>query len=245
MDERLQKVLARAGLASRRQIEEWIRAGRITVNGVAAKLGDRVTDRDNVRVDGRVISRSRRRALPRRVLVYYKPQGELTTRNDPQGRPTVFARLPRLPAGRWIGVGRLDINSSGLILLTTDGELAHRLMHPSNGVEREYAVRVLGEVDGEVLDRLLRGVRLEDGKARFLSIRDAGGRGANHWYHVVLSEGRRHEVRRLWESQGLTVSRLIRIRFGPVVLPPALRPGRWKELSEGQIQQLISAMEQG
>lgn len=241
MGERLQKVLAHCGCGSRRQIEDWVRAGRITVNGVAASLGDRIDIRDTVRIDGRLLHIARRAAPACRVLAYHKREGEISTRSDPQGRPTLFERLPRLGSGRWVAVGRLDLTTSGLILLTTDGELAHRLMHPARGLEREYAVRVLGRVDDAMLARLKAGVMLEDGAARFETIADAGGRGANHWYHVVLKEGRNREVRRLWESQGVRVSRLIRVRYGPVQLPPGLRAGRCCELDGPDVEALRRA----
>jgi 23S rRNA pseudouridine2605 synthase len=230
--EKLQKVLARAGLASRREIERWIAQGRLTVNGAPAHLGQRVGPENRIALDGWPVPLER--LAPRgRVLVYHKPEGELCTRRDPQGRPTVFDRLPPLRAGRWILVGRLDVNSSGLLLVTDDGELAHRLMHPSSGIEREYAVRVFGEVPPQALARLTEGVRLEDGPARFESVRFAGGSGANRWYHVVIKEGRQREVRRLWEAVGAQVSRLIRVRYGPVVLPRGLRQGQYRVL-EGE-----------
>ncbi|RRQ22933.1 23S rRNA pseudouridine(2605) synthase RluB [Thiohalobacter thiocyanaticus] len=239
MPERLQKVLARQGLGSRREIEAWIRAGRLRVNGKPATLGVSVTEADSVELDGKPVAVSEQRPYPR-VIAYHKPVGELTTRRDPEGRPTVFDRLPALKAGRWVAIGRLDFNTSGLLLLTDDGELANRLMHPSQQVEREYAVRVFGEVDGLVIDNLLGGVELEEGPARFESITEAGGRGANQWYHVVLREGRNREVRRLWESQGLQVSRLIRVRYGPVALPPGLREGRWENLPNPVINTLLN-----
>jgi len=240
MKERVQKHLASMGLGSRRQIESWIEAGRITINGTAAKLGAQVGDADVICIDGRRVQA----ALParRRVLAYYKPVGEVTSRSDPEGRPTVFNNLPTLRHGRWIAVGRLDLNTQGLLLVTTDGELANRLMHPSSEIEREYAVRILGEVDAELLTRLQRGVLLEDGMARFDKIEDAGGIGANHWYHVVLREGRHREVRRLWESQDVTVSRLLRVRYGPITLRRGLRPGRWDELDSEQIDALLAAV---
>lgn len=241
MGERLQKFLAQAGLGSRRQIEDWIRAGRITVNGTVARLGDQVDGSEIIEVDGRAVRSPGTFHPKRRVLAYYKPPGEVTSRRDPEGRPTVFDRLPSLRNGRWIAVGRLDINTQGLLLLTNDGELANRLMHPSSEVEREYAVRVLGGVDAAVAERLQAGVPLEDGPARFDRVVDAGGSGANHWYHVILREGRNREVRRLWESQGVTVSRLVRVRYGPISLRRGLHPGRWDELDEVQIQQLLEA----
>ncbi|HUM95074.1 MAG TPA: pseudouridine synthase, partial [Candidatus Competibacter sp.] len=241
MSERLQKFLARAGLGSRRQIEDWVRQGRISVNGSPARLGLQVGEADRIQIDGKPVSaRSERPA--RRVLAYYKPVGEMTTRRDPEGRPTVFERLPWLRDGRWIAVGRLDLNTQGLLLLTNDGELANRLMHPSSQVEREYAVRVLGGVALETLKRLQQGVSLDDGLARFDEIREAGGEGANRWYHVILREGRNREVRRLWESQGVTVSRLIRVRYGPIVLRRGLHPGRWDELDDAQLRALMAAV---
>lgn len=244
MADRLQKVLASAGYGSRRQIEEWIRTGRITVNGMPAVLGIRVTGKDEIRCDGKplpVAAALGRKAS--RTLLYHKPVGELTTRSDPQGRATVFDHLPPLKTARWIGVGRLDLNTAGLLLLTTDGELAARLMHPSHEIEREYAVRVLGRVEPHVIERLLTGVTLADGTAAFTSIHDAGGQGANHWYHVTLREGRQREVRRMWESQGVRVSRLIRIRYGPVELPRHLRPGRYQELSAREARVLYRAVD--
>lgn len=239
MAERLHKLLASAGFGSRREIERWIEEGRIMLNGVIAKRGDCATDQDEISIDGRRLPSRQISAPQRRVIAYYKPEGEITTRKDPEGRPTIFENLPRITQGRWITVGRLDINTSGLLLLTTDGELANRLMHPSHAVQREYAARVLGEVDAEILRTLLRGVELEDGPARFESIADAGGSGANHWYHVTLSEGRNREVRRLWETQGVKVSRLIRVRYGPMTLPRRLRPGRWQELTAEELAPLL------
>lgn len=238
--ERIQKVLANAGLGSRRQIEQWIREGRVDVNGRIARLGDRVQPTDRVRVDGRVIHAHRLEAVERRILVYNKPEGEVVTRADPDGRKTVFESLPRPRRGRWIAVGRLDINSMGLLLLTTDGELANRLMHPSGEVEREYAVRVLGEVTPEVLRRLEEGVGLEDGPARFDSIVDAGGEGANHWYRVTLREGRYREVRRLWDAVGVKVSRLKRVRFGPVSLGSTDRAGRFRDATDEERRALLA-----
>lgn len=227
--EKLQKVLARAGLGSRRQIEHWIEEGRVTVDGAAATLGARVSPGQNIRVDGRNVPTHAFRPKPR-ILIYHKPEGEVCTRSDPQGRPTVFEKLPALRGARWIVVGRLDYNTSGLLLFTTDGELANRLMHPSHEIEREYAVRVLGKVNDDMLVRLKQGVMLEDGPGHFDSVAEAGGAGANRWYHVVLKEGRNREVRRLWEAVGVKVSRLIRVRFGPVQLPPHFHAGRTVEM---------------
>lgn len=235
---RLQKVLAGAGMGSRREIESWIRDGRVRVNGKIAELGCKVLPRDRITVNGRVVSDARLEPQPRRVIAYHKPPGEVVTRSDPEGRSTVFDRLPTLAVGRWIAVGRLDVNTSGLLLMTSDGELANRLMHPSGEIERLYAVRILGKAGPEVLQRLLTGVQLDDGVARFERIEDAGGSGANHWYHVVLREGRNREVRRLWEAEGLTVSRLTRIRFGPISLERSLRPGRWADISSRQLTEL-------
>jgi 23S rRNA pseudouridine2605 synthase len=244
MAERLQKVLARAGYGSRRQIESWITAGRITVDGTLAELGQSVTGQETIAIDGRPVSVSAAiNRITHRTLVYHKPVGELTARSDPEGRPTVFDHLPVMKTGRWISVGRLDLNTAGLLLLTSDGELANRLMHPSYEIEREYAVRVLGKVEAPVFDQLLKGVPLEDGVAAFTSLRDAGGRGANHWYHVTLKEGRNREVRRLWESQGVKVSRLSRVRFGPIGLPRKLRPGRYQELTRQEVDALYHAVD--
>ncbi|MDP1707531.1 MAG: 23S rRNA pseudouridine(2605) synthase RluB [Gammaproteobacteria bacterium] len=238
MSEKLQKVLARAGYASRREIEAWIEAGRITLNDVTATVGARATPQDKILIDGQPVPQHRLSGGKCRVLAYHKPVGEICTRDDPEQRTTVFTQLPVLRSARWITIGRLDINTSGLLLLTTDGELAHRLMHPSREIEREYAVRVLGEVDADMLQRLQRGVMLEDGMAHFTSIVDAGGEGANHWYHVVLKEGRKHEVRRLWESQGLKVSRLTRVRYGDILLARSLRRGQHKDLTPEEINSL-------
>ncbi|MEK6747731.1 MAG: 23S rRNA pseudouridine(2605) synthase RluB [Pseudomonadota bacterium] len=237
--ERIQKVLAQAGFGSRREIEEWIRAGKIEINGVVAKLGDHANASDTVRVAGKIIPLGKlTEHKVARVLVYHKPVGEICTRDDPEGRPTVFTRLPRLRGARWIVVGRLDVNTSGLLLFTTDGDLAQRLMHPKHEIEREYAVRVFGDIDAAMLQRLSTNVLLEDGPAKFESIIDAGGSGRNHWYHVILTEGRNREVRRLWESQGVTVSRLIRLRFGPILLPKGLREGQCRELETEEVAQL-------
>jgi 23S rRNA pseudouridine2605 synthase len=237
--EKLQKVLARIGVGSRRDVEAWISEGRIKVNAKVATLGQRVDLHDAITVDGKVIKREEASETVRRVIIYNKPDGEICTRDDPEGRPTVFDRLPRPREGRWINVGRLDINTTGLLMFTTDGELANRLMHPSFEMDREYAVRVRGEVDDDMLLRLKNGVILEDGPARFTDIQQApGGEGFNHWYHCVVMEGRNREVRRLWESQGLVVSRLKRVRFGPVFLNSDLPMGRWRELTQGEVDTL-------
>src|ERR1700712_843916 len=237
--EKLQKVLARIGVGSRRDVEAWIGEGRIKVNGVQASLGQRVDLHDAITVDGRVIKREEAAESVRRVIMYNKPDGEICTRDDPEGRPTVFDKMPKPKEGRWINIGRLDINTTGLLMFTTDGELANRLMHPSYEMDREYAVRVRGEVDDEMIERLKAGVVLEDGPAKFTDIQQApGGEGFNHWYHCVVMEGRNREVRRLWESQGLVVSRLKRVRFANIFIPSHVRVGQWSELSEGEISDL-------
>ncbi len=239
--ERLQKVLAQAGVGSRREMEEWIAAGRVSVNGETATIGQSVIPTDKVKIGGRLInirftgSSSR----PPRVLMYHKPEGEIVSREDPDGRPSVFAALPRMRGGRWINVGRLDFNTSGLLLFTTSGELANKLMHPSSELVREYAVRVLGEVTMEAQQQLLNGVALEDGMANFSMLVDGGGEGANHWYKVSLYEGRNREVRRMFEAVGCTVSRLIRVRYGPFTLPPQLKRGRCRELDENEVKALM------
>ncbi|ATO33089.1 Ribosomal large subunit pseudouridine synthase B [Dickeya dianthicola] len=232
MSEKLQKVLARAGHGSRREIESMIEAGRISVDGKIATLGDRVevTRATKIRLDGHVVSVRETEETVCRVLMYYKPEGELCTRSDPEGRPTVFDRLPRIQGYRWVAVGRLDVNTSGLLLFTTDGELANRLMHPSREVEREYAVRVFGEVGDDKIRQLSKGVQLEDGPAAFRSIRYQGGEGLNQWYNVTLTEGRNREVRRLWEAVGVQVSRLIRVRYGDIQLPKGVPRGGWMEM---------------
>lgn len=237
--EKLQKVLASRGFGSRRELETWIQARRVSVNGRIATLGDRVSTDDLIRVDGRRLLRSLR-PRARQVLCYHKPVGEVCSRGDPEGRRTVFDALPRMSNGRWILVGRLDINTSGLLLLTDDGELAHRLMHPSYEVEREYAVRVLGKVERENLTALREGVNIDGQLHRFDTIVDVGGDGANHWYNVILREGKNREVRRLWEAQGVTVSRLMRVRYGSVVLERAVRPGRFLRLEAGAADHLAS-----
>ena len=236
---RIQKLIAAAGLASRRQAEAWIVAGRVQVNGELACLGDRASTRDVITVDGRPISIAV--ASPRQVAAYHKPCGQVTTRSDEQGRPTVFSALPPPPHGRWISVGRLDLQTSGLLLLTTDGALANRLMHPSSQIQRRYQVRVRGVANREQLERVTRGVRLDDGRACFEYVRSGQGRGANRWYEVALREGRNREVRRLWQAVGLEVSRLIRIGYGPIELDRAQRVGELRRLSSREIRALERA----
>jgi len=231
MSEKLQKVLARAGTGSRREMETYISAGRVSVDGKTAFLGDRVEGTEQIRVDGHQITLKAKEDDLCRILMYNKPEGEMCTRKDPEGRPTVFDRLPKLEGSRWVAVGRLDINTSGMLLFTTDGELASRLMHPSRKVEREYAVRIFGEVNEAMLQTLRTGVKLEDGPAKFQKITYRGGEGRNHWFHVVLSEGRNREVRRLWESQEVQVSRLIRVRYGDMDMKRQLPLGGWTELA--------------
>lgn len=237
--EKLQKVLAAKGLGSRREIERWIEAGRVRVNGKVATLGDRVTADDRLKVDGKPVSTKK---MNHRHLLYNKPEGQICTRDDPEGRPTVFEKLPKLKNQRWISVGRLDFNTSGLLLFTTDGELANALMHPSAGIEREYAVRVLGDVTDDAITRMKEGVLLEDGIYRFTDIQqnpnEEDSDSANQWYYVVLMEGKNREVRRLWESQGYTVSRLKRVRYGTFFIPSAVRAGRHTELKGKDVQEL-------
>jgi 23S rRNA pseudouridine2605 synthase len=239
---RIQKVLARAGLGSRRQIEQWISEGKIFVNGHPAKLGERCSVDDRVVVNGHLINLRKRTLVPTRVLLYHKPVGEVVSRRDPEGRPVVFTQLPKLETGRWITVGRLDIATAGLLLVTTNGELANRLMHPRTAFEREYAVRIFGAVGDTLINRLLHGVQLEDGPAHFDKVEPAGGDSANQWFHVVVKEGRNRLVRRLWESQGATVSRLIRLRFGDIRLPPRLKARTFMELDPEQLADLMNAV---
>lgn len=244
MSERIQKLLATAGVASRRAIEEWIAEGRITVNGRPAELGQRIGPEDHVRVDGRRIALSRKPDTVR-VLLYRKRVGEVVTRDDPEGRRTIFRKLPPLENGRWIAVGRLDLNTSGLLLLTNSGELARRLMHPSFEIPREYAVRVLGTLDETARLALVNGVRLDDGLAKFDAIapgENEDGSGANQWWQVRISEGRHREVRRLFESQNLQVSRLIRVAYGPIVLGRGIRTGSYREATPQELQALLAAV---
>jgi 23S rRNA pseudouridine2605 synthase len=244
MSEKIQKILANAGIASRRQIESWIQAGRITLNGRLATLGERMTYHDKICIDGREIKLVKSQHQKTRVLLYHKPEGEMCTRNDPENRPTIFERLPLIRNSRWVCVGRLDFNTAGLLLITNDGDLANQLMHPRANLEREYAVRIHGELTPEIMARLKKGVMLEDGLAHFDEIVDAGGSGSNHWYHVTVKEGRNRLVRRLFESQRFTVSRLIRVRFGEVCLSSQLRRGRHVELTEEEVMRLIATLQQ-
>jgi len=242
-DEKLHKVLARSGIGSRREMERWIKEGRVSVNGAVATLGDRISEGDTAEVDGHSVQLIFDQQAERRVLIYNKPVGEICTRHDPEGRPTVFRHLPPLKEGRWIAIGRLDINTSGLLLFTTDGELANALMHPSAQIDREYAVRVLGNVDDGMLGRLKEGVLLEDGMARFTDVQFFDGEGANKWFHCVVMEGRNREVRRLWESQEVQVNRLKRVRFGPIFLPSDVKSGTWKELTGKEVNSLAKMLE--
>ena len=231
--QKLQKVLANLGLGSRRKMERWIEEGRVTVDGSVATLGDRIRAGQSLRLDGKPLEVEASEQT--RVLLYHKPVREVCSRDDPQGRKTVFERLPKLKSGRWISVGRLDFNTSGVLLFTTDGGLANALMHPSNAIEREYLVRVMGRVDEPMLERLKDGIELDDGPARFSDIQEGGGDGINRFFYVVLMEGRNREVRRLWESQGTTVSRLKRVRYGEVFLPSKLKKGQWLELPQRDV----------
>ncbi|MEW5009176.1 MAG: pseudouridine synthase [Cycloclasticus sp.] len=236
--ERIQKLLAQAGVGSRRQVEKWIAEGTIHVNGEVAKLGDKITTQDIVKLRGRPVKLANKLQVDTKVLIYHKPIGEIVSKRDPEGRPSVFKRLPRLKIGRWIAVGRLDLNTQGLLMFTNDGELANKLMHPSQQVEREYAVRVMGVITKDMIDRLVNGVELEDGKARFEDIHESGGEGINRWFHVVVAEGRNRVVRRLWESQNCKVSRLIRVRYGSVFLPPGLPTGQHQMLDKKELESL-------
>ncbi|MEE9345995.1 MAG: pseudouridine synthase [Methylococcales bacterium] len=236
--ERIQKLLAQAGMGSRREIEGWIRQGLIRIDGRTAELGQRITIADRIEIRGRRVNLEKRLGGPTRVLMYNKPAGEIVARRDPGGRKLVFSNFPKPDRGRWITVGRLDINTEGLLLATTNGELANQLMHPSSELEREYAVRVLGEITEEMAQQLLSGVELEDGMAFFDKIDFSGGDGANKWYHVTVTQGRNRVIRRLMESQGLQVSRLTRVRYGSIRLPSWLKTGKTSELNEKEIKRL-------
>jgi 23S rRNA pseudouridine2605 synthase len=239
--ERLQKVLSKAGLGSRREMEKWIEQGLIQINGATALIGVSVTADDKISVRGRIIDNPLKLVDKTRILLYHKPVGEISSRKDPRYDKTVFDNLPHLKQGRWIQVGRLDLNTSGLLIFTNNGELANRLMHPKYEYEREYAVRVYGQVKQEVLNLLLKGVKLDDGIAKFKRIEYKGGEGVNSWYHVVLCEGRNREVRRLWNSQGLEVSRLIRVRYGRISLPRSLSRGEFQELASKDVDSFIAS----
>ncbi len=243
LSERIQKVLARLGLGSRRKLEVAIQEGRIKVNNKVAKLGDRIAIGDKVTFDGKKVTLSSS-GQELRIVMYHKPVGQVVTRHDPEGRETVFSALPEIKNGRWVNVGRLDINTSGLLLFTNDGDLANRLMHPSSGLDREYAVRVFGDITSDKIKRLVKGVKLDDGWARFEDVVDSGGQGANRWLHVVVAEGRNRIVRRLFESQDCQVSRLMRVRFGPIMLPDNLVTGRCKDLSVTMRDQLLRPLMQ-
>jgi 23S rRNA pseudouridine2605 synthase len=238
---KLHKVLAEAGLGSRRDMEELIIAGRVSVNGEPAHIGQRILPTDAVRINGKLVQR-KVSSKPPRVLVYHKPAGEIVSHDDPEGRPSVFDRLPVMKVGKWLAVGRLDFNTEGLLLFTTSGDLSNRLMHPRYNIEREYAVRTLGELEEGMRQKLLAGVDLEDGLAAFSKIQDGGGEGVNRWYRVVIGEGRNREVRRMFEAVGLTVSRLIRTRYGMMTLPSGLKRGRWEELEEHDVRAMMAAV---
>lgn len=239
---RIQKILSQAGLGSRREMEKWIAQGCITVNGKVAKLGDSITESDRIYVKGKLFENPLKHTQTTRILLYHKPVGEISSRHDPMHTKTVFDRLPTLTGGRWVQVGRLDINTSGLLIFTNDGSLANQWMHPRYAWEREYAVRVIGDVTPAMLKAMQDGVKLEDGPAQFKRIDYQGGEGQNRWYHVVICEGRQREVRRLWASQGVTVSRLMRIRFGHISLPRNLSRGEFVELSAKEVQQCLSQL---
>ncbi|MFN7086020.1 MAG: pseudouridine synthase [Burkholderiales bacterium] len=236
--QKLQKILAQAGLGSRREMERWIQEGRVTVNGAVAGIGTRVGPEDQIKVGRRMVHWPAPERLPR-LLLYHKPEGEIVSRDDPEGRDTVFDKLPRLRGAKWLAVGRLDYNTCGLLIFTTSGEVANRMTHPRFEIEREYAVRVLGELSAEQIARLTSGLTLSDGIARCESVLDEGGEGSNHWYRLVLKEGRNRVVRRLFEALGLTISRLMRVRFGIINLPPRLKRGQTLELDEAQVRQVL------
>lgn len=238
---KLHKVLAEAGLGSRRDMEELIIAGRVSVNGEPAHIGQRILPTDQVRINGKLVKRKITQRPPR-VLLYHKPAGEIVSHADPEGRPSVFDKLPPMKTAKWLAVGRLDYNTEGLLILTTSGDLANRFMHPRYGIEREYAVRIMGELTEAARQQLLSGITLDDGSANFLRLQDGGGEGSNRWYHVALTEGRNREVRRMFESVGQMVSRLIRTRYGPIELPRGLRRGRWQELDENEVRSLFTAV---
>ena len=241
--QKLHKVLAQSGLGSRRLMEEWIREGRVTVNGSVATIGARVSPTDLIRVGKRAVRWPGTQRLPR-VLLYHKPEGEIVSHDDPEGRASVFERLPEVRGAKWLAVGRLDYNTSGLLIFTTSGELANRMMHPRFAVEREYAVRIVGELTPAQIERLTGGIELSDGLAQCISVDDEGGEGTNHWYRIVLREGRNRVVRRIFEALGLTVSRLMRVRFGAVALPPRLKRGQVTSLPAAEVKRLLSWLDQ-
>ena len=238
--EKVQKILARAGYGSRRELERWIMDGRITINGKTASIGDRASSEDSILVDGKAIRLIEKQRV--RVILYNKPQGEVCTRSDPEGRKTVFDSLPAMKGERWIAVGRLDVSTTGLLLFTNNGDLANKLMHPSSEIDREYMVRIHGAVDESMLKRLREGVLLDDGIAKFSDIVVGERIGTNGWYAVALTEGRNREVRRLWESQNVQVNRLKRVRFGPIFLPSFVRKGQWIELDEVPLNDLLASV---
>jgi 23S rRNA pseudouridine2605 synthase len=237
--QKLHKLLAQAGFGSRREMEKLITAGQVTINKRVAKIGDRASNIDVVRIKERIIHLNFGNALPR-VLLYHKPEGEIVSHNDPHNRPSVFDKLPKIRASKWISIGRLDFNTCGLLIFTTDGVLANRLMHPRYEVEREYAVRIVGQLSSSQIKLLTTGIELDDGAAKFISLVDQGGKGSNHWYHVILKEGRNREIRRMFETIGITISRLIRVRFGSIKLPPRLRRGKSIELNKEEVERLFS-----
>ena len=241
--QKLHKVLAQAGIGSRRMMEQWIREGKITVNGSVATIGTRVVPADSILVGKRVVRWPSTHRVPQ-VLVYHKPEGEIVSHDDPEGRTSVFERLPSLRGAKWVAVGRLDYNTSGLLIFTTSGELANRMMHPRFAVEREYAVRLIGQLSSAQTERLTRGIVLSDGPAACISVQDEGGEGTNHWYRIVLREGRNRVVRRMFEALGLTVSRLMRVRFGVVALPPHLKRGQVSALPAAEVKRLLAWLEQ-
>lgn len=241
--ERLQKILSQAGLGSRRAMEGWIEQGLVKVNGKIAQLGDSASADDKITVKGHLLDNPLKRQTRTRLLIYHKPVGEISSRHDPKGRKSVFDKLPPLKQERWVQVGRLDINTSGLLIFTNNGELANQLMHPKFALEREYAVRVHGQVSQESINALLKGVQLDEAQAQFKRIEFRGGQGANLWYHVTLTEGRNREVRRLWQSQGVEVSRLIRIRYGRLTMPRSLARGQSRELSPREVEVFLASLE--
>jgi len=238
--QKLHKLLARAGLGSRREMENLIAGGQVTINQKVAGIADRASSIDVVRIKKRIIHLNFGRELPR-VLLYHKPEGEIVSHNDPRNRPSVFDNLPKIRTSKWVSIGRLDFNTSGLLIFTTDGSLANRLMHPRYEVEREYAVRIVGILSESQIKLLTTGIELEDGLAKFISLLDQGGMGSNHWYHVILKEGRNREIRRMFEAIGITISRLIRVRFGIIKLPPRLRRGKSIELNKEETEHILSS----